>query len=148
MKGDCISDNEGCNAPAFITPINHPCAGLPGLKYTDSLGAKGPSTYLNGIRAGELKLLAAGINCGKSTTVPGLHSTEDTFAPCAPNPIVTGYDTSNVDRQYAAEYTPGGGVNLVLTTTSTYVTKRAIASFDTMADAQTAAKALNNHNGI
>ena len=44
--------------------------------------------------------------------------------------------------QYSAEFTGQGKAVLVL-----YTPSRVIAHFDTFADAQTAAEALNNHHG-
>jgi hypothetical protein len=57
-------------------------------------------------------------------------------------------DTLEVTQEYSAEFTTRGGVQLILTTTSKTHTVRPIASFDTFADAQLAAEALNNHNGF
>lgn len=98
---------------------------------------KGPSTYLH---AGASK-----------TGWPHDQSTEDTFdLPAVPGRICrtpTPLETSEVTREYVAKYTSMGGAELVLITKSTYETIRPIAAFDTMADAQTAAEALNNHEG-
>lgn len=154
----------------FIKHINHPCAGLPGLKPTapPMQPMTPPSTHLH---TGE----------GKGGTAD--HKAEDTFEL---TPATTGAEwetakkklmqraadqhiytiktsevwpshwvaateesltpqTFDAAEQYTAEFTPTGGVSLVLTTTK--IVKKTIASFDTFADAQTSAKALNELKG-
>lgn len=118
---------------------------------------KGPSTYLNSLQRHELQRLVdqtpedafdlppfglkvdplSDPNSYKGAYPPG------TVAPAAPRVI----DTSEVTHEYSAAYTATGGVSLVLTTVSNYRTERTIAAFDTFADAQTAAEALNNLKG-
>jgi len=128
-------------APGPALPMIAP--GLPALKSTGQyLGlknvpvappSKGPNTYFNGLLQGDP---------APTQGWPTDQALEDAFD-LPPRAV----ETSKVDRQYAAEFTASGGVELILTTTSTYETKRTIGSFDTMADAQLAAKALNTHHG-
>jgi hypothetical protein len=69
---------------------------------------------------------------------PSDHTPEDAFE-VTTQPLE--YKHNAPDNQYVAEYVSSGGVTLFL------VTKKTIASFDTLADAKTAAEALNNHKG-
>lgn len=99
----------------------------------------GPSTYMHAVP-------------GKGW--PFDHKAEDAFElPPLRNgvtvevPLYETKDTSEVEQQYSAVYTTKGGVELRLETVSTYTTIRTIGTFDTFADAQLAAEALNNLKG-
>lgn len=87
--------------------------------------AKGPSTYLH-----------AGAS---SQGWPHDQKAEDTFdVPTSPE-----WRTDTVEAEYRAEFLPTGGVALMRVST----TKINIANFNNFADAQTAAKALNELKG-
>ena len=114
---------------AFIAPINHPCAGLPGLK-SNSVPlpplstAKGPPTYLHAFG-------------GKGW--PADHTAEDAFE--LP-PMIKLDDLRNETPEYKAEFGTDGSARLYL-----YQPRKLIGTFNTFADAQLAAKALNEAKG-
>ncbi len=105
----------------------HPCSGLKGLKSAPTFRDKtSHDTYLNGVRYGW----------------PHDHSVDDTYE--VPPHTWTPVEAEDPAHgpQYAAEFTTSGGAILVF-----YPAAQKIAAFETMADAQTAAKALNEHKG-
>lgn len=155
---DVISEayqNAGAG-PQKDTPMNSydldtpPIAAVSGFTQTGQ--RKGPSTYLH---------------AGSAQGWPANPQNEDTFdLPCDalkpdylsnPNALTPAGEAflarsltegSEVTKEYTAEYDPKGRALLILNTTSKYITAREIGSFDTMADAQLAAQALNDLNGF
>lgn len=68
---------------------------------------------------------------------PQDHKAEDTF-----DLLQRRQQLHAEDREYKAEFGTDGSARLYL------ITKTSVAKFDTFADAQLAAEALNNHNGF
>lgn len=88
------------------------------------------------------------LHAGAGKGWPHDHKAEDTFdVPTIAidtqdfNRLVGGPKPPVEERDYQAEFGPDGSARLVL------VTATIIATFETFADAQTAAKALNEHKG-
>lgn len=116
----------------FIAPINHPCAGLPGLKSTSvplEPMTKGPSTYMHAV-------------AGKGW--PYDHKAEDAFEvpPYILRDTIKLDDLRNETPEYKAEFGTDGSARLYL-----YQPRKLIGTFETFADAQITAKALNEAKG-
>jgi len=87
-----------------------------------------PSTYLH---------------AGAGTGWPHDHKAEDTFD-LPPEPTMPHVKT---DEEYFPKFNGHGGAELCIRTVTTTAAYKRIATFDTYADAETAAKALNEHKG-
>lgn len=114
-------------------------------------GMLGPSTYLH---AGASKVgwpydqkAEDTFDLPKTTVMPPVDTPDPSEVAAEEALFKNLVDSSSVTKEYSAELTTKGGAQLVITIVSTYRTARPIASFDTFYDAQTAAQALNEHEG-
>jgi hypothetical protein len=84
------------------------------------------------------------LHAGFSRGWPYDHKAEDVYEapPHTWEPLVTGAVTECESPEYRAEFGTDGSARLYL-----HAPKTLIGSFDTFADAQLAAEALNNHKG-
>jgi hypothetical protein len=143
VRGDCISDNEGINARDAEERMRHISPRvIEHRAYSyNTLGKPTPLTDSERWKEGQKYIAASrGLVQEDAFDLPDLLTRQ---AEAVIDERGEGSPPPQREDEYAAIWGTSGEALLVRLET----TRHTLASFDTMADAQTAAKALNEHKG-